>query len=170
MDRNKKAVEEFKDKQKVEEIKKNWIEDEQFRRKIKDLYYFIVNESNLLSLNIAHLNDRTVSLSSELIKEKDQWGNYKSKEQLKIDLMGALNSIQQRRIQLSEAFNEMNKLYNAKFYGMSDVPSLNKIVNEIVMYDKNMQEWFYTSSQTEMPAWNDRIVEIENRISSGGKL
>lgn len=104
------------------------------RRRLLNLISEIESRILLLSLKEKQIQERKLQLSSGEIREKDQWGNKKTKSDLESDIQADEEQVANARLQLNYVKEDLFYLLNGQLPGYKDeeikLEKVKEIVNE----------------------------------------
>lgn len=104
------------------------------RRRLLNLINEIESRTLLLSLKAKQIEERKLQLDSDEIKEKDQWGNQKTKNDLESDIQADEGQMANARLQLNYVKEDLFYLLNGQLSGYKDeeikLEKVKEIINE----------------------------------------
>lgn len=104
------------------------------RRRLLNLISEIESRTLLLSLKSKQIAERKLQLNSGEIKEKDQWGNQKTKNDLESDIQADEGQLANARLQLNYIKEDLFYLLNGQLPGYKDeeikLEKVKEIINE----------------------------------------
>ena len=113
------------------------------RRRLLNLISEIESRTLLLSLKAKQVAERKLQLEADEIKEKDQWGNQKTKNDLESDIQADEGQLANARLNLNYTKEDLFYLLNGILPGYKDeeikLEKVKEIINE--HYQMIESEW-----------------------------